>query len=164
MNDTAIQDIYSDRASYCYGCGRLNEKGLKIKSYWDEGQGVCRCRVSPRLEHVSMPGFVYGGLIASVIDCHAMATAAAAYGAGTEHATDTRRKTDSGVQSDLRFVTRSLQVDYLKPTPMGIELELVARVEEMTDRKAIVAVELSARGVVCATGKVVAVKTPPHML
>ena len=41
MNKKAFQDYYPDNFSQCYGCGRLNEKGLNIKSYWDGGETVC---------------------------------------------------------------------------------------------------------------------------
>jgi acyl-coenzyme A thioesterase PaaI-like protein len=163
MTDSAIQDIYDEPVAHCYGCGRLNQAGLQIKSFWDAEQQVCRCRLRPRPEHLSMPGFVYGGLIASVIDCHSMATAAAA--SGELQTVDVKTDgQDGGSGSPLRFVTRSLQVDYLKPTPMGTELELVSRVEEMGERKAIIGTELFADGVLCATGKVVAVKIPADML
>jgi acyl-coenzyme A thioesterase PaaI-like protein len=163
MSDRAIQDIYPEPVAHCYGCGRLNEHGLQIKSYWDAEQRVCRCRLRPRPEHLSMPGFVYGGLIASVIDCHAMATAAAATGAAGE-SDESIPDEGSENESPLRFVTRSLQVDYLKPTPMGEELELVGRVEEMTERKAIIHVELLAGGALRATGKVVGIRIPEDML
>lgn len=30
----AFQDYYTEEFSHCYGCGRLNEHGLHLKSYW----------------------------------------------------------------------------------------------------------------------------------
>ena len=36
----AFQDYYHDDYSHCYGCGRLNEHGLQIKSYWDGEESV----------------------------------------------------------------------------------------------------------------------------
>jgi len=35
MDHKAFQDYYPHELSHCYGCGRLNEHGLQIKSYWD---------------------------------------------------------------------------------------------------------------------------------
>ncbi|MDQ5908801.1 MAG: hypothetical protein QG599_894 [Pseudomonadota bacterium] len=35
-NDQAFQDYYPEELSHCYGCGRLNEQGYQLKSYWDE--------------------------------------------------------------------------------------------------------------------------------
>jgi acyl-CoA thioesterase FadM len=58
----------------------------------------------------------------------------------------------------LRYVTASLHVDYLKPTPFGVSLHLRSRVKEIKGRKVIVVTELSAAGELCARGEVVAVR------
>jgi len=76
MGEKAFQDYYPDDLSHCYGCGRLNDHGLKIKSRWDGDEAVAV--FTPRPYHTAIPGYVYGGLIASLIDCHATGTAAAA--------------------------------------------------------------------------------------
>ena len=60
----------------------------------------------------------------------------------------------------FRFVTGSLHVDYLKPTPMGVELEIRGRVKEIRGRKVIVEAEVSANGVITARGELVAVQMP----
>jgi hypothetical protein len=36
MPEQAFQDFYPDSLSQCYGCGRLNDSGLHVKSYWDD--------------------------------------------------------------------------------------------------------------------------------
>lgn len=150
----AFQDYYPDNSSYCYGCGRLNETGLQIKSYWDGEQTVCT--YLPRKDHTAIPGYVYGGLIASLIDCHATGTAAAA----------AYRQAGRPMDSEpaFRFVTASLHVDYLRPTPMGVLLEIRGEVKEIKGRKVIVTATLSAQGQVCARGEVVAVQMPESML
>ncbi len=66
MKEKAFQDYYEDHSSHCYGCGRLNAHGLKIKSFWDQDETICR--FTPDAYKTSIPGYVYGGLIASVID------------------------------------------------------------------------------------------------
>ncbi len=150
MTEKAFQDYYPDNVSYCYGCGRLNEKGLQIKSYWDGDETVCH--YTPRDYHIAIPGYVYGGLIASLIDCHCTGTAAAA-----------AYKAESRSMDSLpafRFVTASLKVDYLKPTPLGVELEIRARVKEIKGRKVVMDATLSANGQVCAKGEVVAIQAP----
>lgn len=151
MAHKAFQDYYPDHLSHCYGCGRLNEHGLQIKSYWDGDETVCR--FVPYPQHTAIPGYVYGGLIASLIDCHSTGSAsAAAYRAAG-------REMDTA--PPLRFLTGSLQVDFLRPTPLGTEpLELRSRIEEVKERKVVVATELSVAGTVCARGKVVAVRMP----
>jgi acyl-coenzyme A thioesterase PaaI-like protein len=148
MTEKAFQDHYSDEHSLCYGCGRLNPHGLHIKSYWDGDESVCR--FSPGPEHTAVPGFVYGGLIASVIDCHGTGTAAAA----------AYRKAGRpmGTGADLRFVTASLHVDYLRPTPIDKPMELRGRVSRTDERKVVVSITLSSDGQVCARGEVVAVQ------
>lgn len=153
MEDRAFQDYYPDQTSYCYGCGRLNEQGLHIKSYWQGDEAVCR--YEPRPYQTAIPGYVYGGLIASLIDCHSTGTAfAAAYRAAG-------RELGSGPA--LRFVTASLKVDYLKPTPIGATLEVRSTVKEIKGRKVVVACRLFADGQICATGEVVAVQMPESM-
>jgi uncharacterized protein (TIGR00369 family) len=150
VSKKAFQDYYPDHLSYCYGCGRLNEKGLKLRSFWD---GECSvARFTPRSEHIAVPGYVYGGLIASLIDCHGTGTAAAA-----AYRRDGREMTS---EPPLRFVTAALHVDYLRPTPLGPGLQLRGSVEEMGERKVVVAVTLSADGEICARGRVVAVLLP----
>jgi acyl-coenzyme A thioesterase PaaI-like protein len=153
MAPKAFQDYYPDEVAHCYGCGRLNEEGLQIKSYWDGDEAVCA--FYPKPYHVAVPGFVYGGLIASLIDCHSTGTAAAAaYRAEG-------RTMDSAPAR--RFVTGSLHVDYLKPTPIEGPLELRSRVKEIKGRKVVVTTELSVGGEVCARGEVVAVHIPERM-
>ncbi len=153
MEQKAFQDYYPDGFSYCYGCGRLNPDGLQIKSYWEGEESVTR--FTPRPQHIAIPGYVYGGLIASLIDCHGTGTAAAAAyrAAGRE----------MGTEPAFRFVTASLHVDYLKPTPLGGVLEVRGTVKEIKGRKVVVSAALSARGEVCARGEVVAVQVPENM-
>src|SRR5215831_20409592 len=76
MTVSAIQDLYPDDLAHCFGCGRHNSYGHQLKSYI-EGENVV-ARFTPKDHDVSIPGFVYGGLLASLADCHAMATATAA--------------------------------------------------------------------------------------
>jgi len=90
VSDKAFQDYYPDALAHCYGCGRLNPNGLHIRSFWRGRESICI--LTPRPEHISIPGFVYGGLIASLIDCHGTGTAAAAaYRAAGRARTASRR-------------------------------------------------------------------------
>ncbi|MBN2041606.1 MAG: PaaI family thioesterase [Spirochaetes bacterium] len=154
MENKAIQDLYSDDYSQCYGCGRLNEGGLQIKTYWNGKEGICTFK--PHSNHTSLAGFAYGGLIASVIDCNGTATAAAAaYEAeGREFGSD----------PEIRFVTASLHVDYLKPTPIEGPLEVTSVIKEIKGKKVIIETDLKVGDVLCAKGEMVAVKVPATML
>ena len=151
--EKAFQDYYPDYSSHCYGCGRLNSAGLRIKSYWDGEESVCR--FDPKPYHTAIPGFVYGGLIASLIDCHSTGTAAAAAYRAAGRAMDT--------DPPLRFLTAALHVDFLRPTPIDGPLEVRARVKEIKGRKVVVSSQLLAGGQVCARGEVVAVQVPEHL-
>jgi acyl-coenzyme A thioesterase PaaI-like protein len=148
-----MQDFYPDDLNYCYGCGSLNEFGLRIKSYLDGEETVCVFH--PKPYHIAIPGYVYGGLIASVIDCHCIATAsAAAY----------RAQGKAMYTEPLpRFLTASLNVNYLRPTPIDMPMEVRAFVKEMKPRRAVVEATLSAGGELCACGEVVAIQMPEHL-
>ena len=154
MAELAFQDYYPDDVAHCYGCGRLNTHGHQIKSYWDGEETVAHFMPEPY--HTAIPGYVYGGLIASLIDCHSTGTAAAAAYRAEGRAMDTKPA--------LRYLTASLHVDYLKPTPLGILLELRGQIKEIKGRKVVVATTLSAEGEVCARGEVVAVQVPEQYM
>jgi acyl-coenzyme A thioesterase PaaI-like protein len=154
MGQKAFQDYYPDELSYCYGCGRLNQHGLQIKSYWDGEESTAV--YTPLPHHMAIPGYVYGGLIASLIDCHSTGTAAAA--------AYKQEGCEMDTQPPLRFVTASLHVDYLRPTPLGVPLEVRGRVEEIKERKVVVSSTVIAGGEICAKGKVVAVKMPEDLV
>lgn len=153
MNKQAFQDCYPEELSHCYGCGKNNPEGHQLKSYWDGDETVAY--FLPKSCHIAIPGFVYGGLLASLIDCHGTATAsAAAYrAAGME----------MGTKTNFRFVTGTLNVIYLAPTPLGVELELRGVIVEIKKRKVVVNITLSAHGKACAKGQVIAVMMPENM-
>jgi acyl-coenzyme A thioesterase PaaI-like protein len=154
MSDQAFQDYYPDQLAHCYGCGRLNEHGHQLKSYWDGDESVAV--FEPEEFHIAIPGYVYGGLIASIIDCHGTGTAAAAAYREAGRDMDT--------EPPFRFVTASLHVDYRRPTPLGVPLIVRGQVEEVATRKVVVNATVTAEGEICATGRVVAVQMPEHMI
>jgi len=154
MNDKSFQDYYPDVMAHCYGCGRLNEVGHQIKSYWDGDESVCR--FLPKPYHIAIPGYVYGGLLASLIDCHGTGTASAASYRAERRGMDT--------EPAFRFLTASLHVDYLKPTPLGIELEIRARVKEIKGRKVTIEEWINAAGLTTVRGEVITVQVPDQLV
>lgn len=165
MTDIIIQDYYPDDSAVCYGCGRNNPQGLHVKTHWDGEVGTLRFKPLPH--HTAFPGYVYGGIIASLIDCHSMGTAtAAAYQKEGRH---------PGTDPEIAFVTANIEIRYQHPTPMGVELVLTASVLEQTEKKSIVRCVLhagnkDASGTVesndetaCAIGTIVAVRVPSRM-
>lgn len=148
----AFQDYYPENLAHCYGCGSQNKHGHRIKTFWDGEESVTRFLPEPY--HTAIPGYVYGGLLASLIDCHSTGTAAAAMYRAEGRAMDSLPA--------FRFVTGSLNVSYLKPTPLGRELEIRGRVREIKGRKVFVDSTLFVDGVACARGEVVAVQMPDN--
>ena len=149
----SFQDFYPEALSHCYGCGTLNEHGLHIQSFWEGEESMCTFR--PHAHHTAIPGYVYGGLLASLIDCHGTGTASAAAYRAEHRAMDT--------DPPLRFLTASLRVDYLKPTPLGVDLIVKGIVKEVKGRKVVIEETISANGEICVKGEVIAVRIPDHM-
>lgn len=154
MTEKAFQDFYPSAMAHCYGCGRLNELGHQIKSYWDGEESVCHFR--PKPEHIAIPGYVYGGLLASLVDCHGTGTAAAAGYRAENRAMHT--------EPPLRYLTASLHVDYLKPTPLGPILEVRAKVKEIKGRKVVIEEWIVVNDIITVRGEVVAVQVPDQMV
>lgn len=135
----------------CWGCGPHNQHGLHVRSYWEGAEAVCRWQ--PRSYHrAGPPHILNGGIIATIIDCHAVCTAiAAAYRAE-------QRPIDS--KPPIWYATASLQVTYRQPTPIAAPVELRAQIDETSGRKTIVSCVLLSEGRACATAKVIAVRVP----
>lgn len=147
----AIQDEYPDDFAHCYGCGRLNKEGHQFRTCWHGDQTLTV--YTPKDEHTALPGFVYGGMIASLIDCHGTGSASLAL----------HRKNGlepgSG-KAPPRFVTGSLTVQFVKPTPQGVPLRALGKAEEIHPKKWRILTEVYADEELCATGEVIAVVMP----
>ena len=148
MEEKAIQDMWHEIGSYCWGCGRNNEHGLKLKSFWQGDEVVATWQ--PEEYHMAFPGVLNGGIIATLIDCHSLNTANAA----------ACRAEGRGYDEDplSGFVTGSLFVKYLKPTPSDEFVSLRARVKEMKERKITVTCSLFSGATECAAGEVIAIR------
>ena len=129
-----IQDYYPDHFAMCYGCGRLNDNGHQIKTTWNGEETITR--FVPKDFHTAIPGFVYGGLLASLIDCHGTGSAALALAKANN--------IELTEYNAPRCVTASLKVDYKKPTPMGVELEIRGIIKEVKGKKVIIEAQLLA--------------------
>lgn len=151
----AIQDEYPEDFAWCYGCGRKNEDGYHFRTGWNGDKSLTI--YTPREEHTALPGFVYGGLIASLIDCHGTGSASLFLHRKNGH------EPGDGVEPP-RFVTGSLHVDFIKPTPKSIPLQAVGTVEEIHPKKFKVHTEVFADEKVYAKGEVIAVVMPASFL
>jgi acyl-coenzyme A thioesterase PaaI-like protein len=153
--EIAIQDDYPDDFAYCYGCGRLNEEGHHFRTGWQGEQTLTIYQPEPK--HTAIPGFVYGGVIASFIDCHGTGSAALAL-----HRKNGHEPGDE--EAPPRFVTASLKVDFLKPTPQGVSLKAIGTIHEIHPKKWKIDTEVFAGDTLCARGEVIAVVMPSTFL
>jgi acyl-coenzyme A thioesterase PaaI-like protein len=148
-----MSDAIQDRipGNHCWGCGPLNPAGLHVRSRVEGDETVCTFQPSPA--HMAGPTHVLnGGIIATVVDCHAVCTAIAdAYRAAGR---------ELGSAPPIWCVTASLRVDYLAPTPIAGPVEVRARVREVKGRRRVIDCTVTAGGRACARAEVVAVEVP----
>jgi acyl-coenzyme A thioesterase PaaI-like protein len=145
----AFQEEFAELGIHqCWGCGTRNEQGLQIKSYWDGEEGICTWQPQPY--HIGHPGLVNGGILASIIDCHATCTAVAA-----AYRVENRAITTPPL---IACVMGSLNLTYLRPTPITEPLLLRATIRERTERKTLVTCALSVQGEVCVRAEAVVVR------
>ncbi|NRP36116.1 hypothetical protein XMD579_000925 [Marinobacterium sp. xm-d-579] len=144
----AIQDLYPESHSHCFGCGRSNADGWHLKSYVTGDTTLAR--FTPENKYSGgVPGHLYGGAVASLLDCHGTASAAA-LSYLQKHET---LEKDAKIQ---RHVTGQLNIKYLTPTPMGVELQLHGELLSIEGRKVRVKLTLSANERLCAEAEMVA--------
>lgn len=153
--ENAIQDIYPEDFSWCYGCGRLNKEGHHLRTGWQGDKTITI--FTPESKYMGIPGFIFGGLIASLIDCHGTGSAAIALHRKNGH------QIGDGSEPP-RFVTASLNVEFLKPTPQNVPLKAIGTVEEIHPKRWKVHTEIFANDSLCARGEVVSVVMPRTFL
>lgn len=148
-NGKAVQDSWPDAT--CYGCGPANDEGLHIKSYFSEDGNFLVATFHPQAKfNAGFPNVMYGGLVASLIDCHSIWTAIA-----FSYKAESR---EMGSQPHVSYVTGQLNVKYLKPTPLDQPIQLKSYIEGDIGRKTHIICELGTSEVVTAIGDVVAVR------
>ena len=153
----AVQEVYGEKYRHCWGCGEKNEHGLHLKSYPSDDGESCICRVTPPAQYTGgVPEMMFGGMMATVFDCHGTASAAWFFHKNKGLAL-TR---DTVIQ---RFVTARLEIDFRKPMPMNREITVTSTVEEIGARKVIVKMTMEAEGVLRAEARMVAVAIKDEM-
>lgn len=144
MSEETIQDQWPEEGTYCWGCGKNNEHGLQLKSHWEGDETVAT--FTPKEYHLAFSGVLNGGIIATIIDCHAT---------GTANALAHR---EAGSDAHFMYVTASLYVKYLRPTPLDKPVSLRARIKKNEGKRITVECDLYSGDKKCATGELVAVK------
>jgi acyl-coenzyme A thioesterase PaaI-like protein len=100
----------------CFGCGPANEKGLRLSSFPSDGGTIAS--FVPWPEHDNGLGYLNGGIICTVLDCHS----------ATPMFLEADRLGLAVGGMTLPFVTAGLDVRYLRPTPLDAPTELRARI------------------------------------
>jgi acyl-coenzyme A thioesterase PaaI-like protein len=128
----------------CFGCGPANTKGLQLRSYAVDG--VVTARFQPWPEHDNGLGYLNGGIISTILDCH---SAAAVLREADQHGWAPLPG------AALSYVTAGLDVRFLRPSPLGTPVELQAHVGAASEAEITCAVELACDGKVRATATAV---------
>ena len=139
MNALSIQESLYPEVT-CFGCGHANPKGFHLRSYRDGELTVAEFTSSP--EHDNGFGFLNGGIIATVLDCHTAAVV-------MWEAAQREWVADPG--APVPFITSGFDVRFLRPTPLATAVQLTARPEHISEHEIVVAAELLAAGKTRAT-------------
>ena len=126
----------------CFGCGPANPRGLRLRSFPDGVDGSAVAVFEPWPEHDNGFGFLNGGIIATLLDCHS--------GAAVFEAADLAGLPRSTRELPL-LVTAGLDVRFRRPTPLGDQVQLRAQVTQQDEAHMSVDVTLSCDGKVRAT-------------
>ena len=119
-----------------------------LKSYWDGDDPIARFSPGPDYSG-GVPDHFYGGMIASLFDCHGAASTAAFKCRAMNR--------EVGSEGEpIRYVTASLKVDFRRPTPMGTEVTIKGKLRSIEGRRVWIDLTLFARSEICATGEMLA--------
>lgn len=146
---SAFQDAM--QGNYCWGCGADNPDGLQLKSRWDGERSIAEWSAS--LQHAAGPRhFLNGGVMATLLDCHGVCTAVAdAY---------RRAERELGSDPEIWHATKSLEVRFLRPTPIDALLVLRGRVVAVGDAGTTVECVLEAEGKERARARITSIQVP----
>jgi acyl-coenzyme A thioesterase PaaI-like protein len=129
VGESIQESLYPDLT--CFGCGHANPDGFHLRSYREGERTVAT--FTPRPEHDNGFGFLNGGIIATVLDCH---TAAVTLWEANERGWSA----DDG--APVPFITSGFDVRFLRPTPLGPAVTLSAEPVEVAEQAIVVAAEL----------------------
>ena len=144
----AIQDLYPEDLAHCFGCGKNNNEGYQLKTYRVGEETIST--FFPDKQYTALPGAVYGGLLASLLDCHGTASAAAFL---CEH-----EDLPLHYPLQVRCVTGNLNVSFKALTPIGVPLTIRGRLKAIAGRKVTVEMTLLAKDKVCVTAEILAIR------
>ena len=133
----------------CFGCGHANERGLQLRSYESEtidGTPLVVGTFHPWPEHDNGVGYLNGGIISTVLDCH---------GAAAVVLEADQQGWEPPPGALLPYVTAGLDVSFRRPTPLDEDLSLEAELLESSDSEMTVVSRIVFEGKVRAEGRAV---------
>ena len=139
MDAQSLQERFAPDGR-CFGCGPKNANGLRIRSFEAEDGSVV-AEWQARREHEAFDGFVNGGILGTLIDCHSNWTAIAAM---------LRRV---GGEAAPSTVTAEYEVRFRRPTPSHRPIRLTGRAVDVSDDRATIATTIEVDGATTATGR-----------
>jgi len=116
----------------CFGCGHANPDGFHLRSYREDELTVAE--FTPRPEHDNGFGFLNGGIIATVLDCH---------GAAVVMWEAASRDWTAAPGAPVPFITADFAVRFLRPTPLGPAVQLTGSPVRVDESEIIVSAELA---------------------
>jgi acyl-coenzyme A thioesterase PaaI-like protein len=146
VSQLSLQQQYAPQ-SICFGCGPANPQGLQLRSFVAGDRLVADWRPQPY--HLAFEGVLNGGIIGALLDCHC--NWAAAWNFMQQQRLDAPPCT----------VTATYTIDLHHPTPADDVFELVAQVETLKTRSAVVRGVLQCRGTITARCRGVFVAVRP---
>lgn len=150
MPQQAFQDLWPEIYSQCFGCGRNNEQGLQIKSFWDGDETICTW--IPKEIYGAGLGILCGGILSTLIDCHCVNTAIAAL-----YKKECRIL---GSKPFIPYAGGSINMRHMKPISIKKPVVLRARIKELKDRKTVITCTVFSGKNECAKAEVIAIKAP----
>ncbi|MBD0404616.1 PaaI family thioesterase [Flammeovirga sp. EKP202] len=132
----------------CFGCGKKNDDGLHIKGYWEGDEAHCIWQ--PEEKYHGWANLLSGGILSTIIDCHCMGTAMA-YAYKSEG-----RALDS--KPWYRYATGTMNIKFLRPTPIAVPVKLIARVTEQKGKKVVMKCEAWSGDTLTAEADVIAIR------
>ncbi len=125
MASLAEARTIDERANFCFGCGPDNPEGLHLSFVIDSTDPeniTAKATVHLTRVHEGPPGHIHGGIIATLMD-------------------EAMSKLNRPL--DVLAMTRNMEVDYLRPSPLHLPLTLTGRHLRRDGRKLFHSAELT---------------------
>jgi uncharacterized protein (TIGR00369 family) len=110
------------RKNHCFACGKDNPQGMKLNFYLEEESRRAICEFKLSRNYQGPPGHAHGGIIATILD-EAMGKV--------------------NILSKVVALTKNMEVEYLKPVPLGQKLTVIGRERESAGRRHINVAEIA---------------------